>query len=326
MTRAILLACLPWAALLVVLLACLYLLIRVNRSRIRLSRVFELHRDQVGGVQSLSFVLTLPFFIMLMLLIVQISQLMIATVVVHYSAYAGVRSAIVWIPANMLAPEGPNSIGASPFLPDLNAPDTTVPILDATDPGYGPADGGVTYYIDMSQYTPKQSKVLTAAGMALVPICPSRDLGLTVPSHASYASGAIETVYHAMVPSSTSNSRMPVRLQNKLAYAMQNSVLVVKFFHTNREPPIQWSYMKPYDPGQFAPNELAWADTITVTVYHNYALLPGAGRIVSALVPEPEDAPDFPQSEELYTCVLTASSTMQNEGEIPVIPYVHDYP
>jgi hypothetical protein len=34
-------------------------------------------------VQSLSFVLTLPVFIMVMLMIVQVSQLMIGTVVVH---------------------------------------------------------------------------------------------------------------------------------------------------------------------------------------------------------------------------------------------------
>ena len=52
-------------------------------------------------MQSLSFVLTLPLFIMVMMMIVQVSQLMIGMVVVHYAAFAAARSAAVWIPAAM---------------------------------------------------------------------------------------------------------------------------------------------------------------------------------------------------------------------------------
>ena len=44
-----------------------------------------------GSVQTLSFVLTLPIFIMVMMLIVQVSQLMIGLIVVHYAAYAAAR-------------------------------------------------------------------------------------------------------------------------------------------------------------------------------------------------------------------------------------------
>ena len=67
MTRAVLLACLPWLALLLASFFCAYALMRVNRYRVRLGRLRELHADLRGGVQSLSFVLTLPFFVMLML-------------------------------------------------------------------------------------------------------------------------------------------------------------------------------------------------------------------------------------------------------------------
>ena len=56
-------------------------------------------------MQSLSFVLTLPVFIFIMMMIVQVSQLMIGIVVVHYAAFAAARSAAVWIPAAMPAPE-----------------------------------------------------------------------------------------------------------------------------------------------------------------------------------------------------------------------------
>ena len=52
-------------------------------------------------MQSLSFVLTVPMFIMLMLLAVQITQLMIGLMMVHYAAFAAARSASVWIPARM---------------------------------------------------------------------------------------------------------------------------------------------------------------------------------------------------------------------------------
>ncbi len=61
----------------------------------------QLHRDETGAVQSLSFVLTLPLFVMVMLFIVQLSQITIGRLAVEYAAMAAARSAAVWIPANM---------------------------------------------------------------------------------------------------------------------------------------------------------------------------------------------------------------------------------
>ena len=112
MGRAVLQACLPWLALLLVSCACAYLLVRVNRSRIELRRLRRLHRDQLGSAQTLSFVLTLPFFVMIMLFIVQVSQLMIGAIVVHYAAFAAARSAIVWIPAALNDAEWRNRISS----------------------------------------------------------------------------------------------------------------------------------------------------------------------------------------------------------------------
>ena len=48
----------------------------------------ELHRDQRGGVQSLSFVLTVPLFIFIMLFIVQLSQITIGQIGVEYAVYS----------------------------------------------------------------------------------------------------------------------------------------------------------------------------------------------------------------------------------------------
>ena len=135
MARAILTACSPW-----LVAASAYSgglgVGEFSRAQLRLGRLFKLHRDEVGSVQSLSFVLTLPLFIMIMMMIVQVSQLMIGTVVVHYAAFAAARSAAVWIPAAMADPEGPcciSSYAVDPDAPDQVArsstprPPTTVP-------------------------------------------------------------------------------------------------------------------------------------------------------------------------------------------------------
>ena len=58
-------------------------------------------RRSRGQRQSLSFVLTLPLFILVMLTLVQISQVMIGRMVVQYAAFAAARSAIVWVPARL---------------------------------------------------------------------------------------------------------------------------------------------------------------------------------------------------------------------------------
>src|SRR3989304_3281384 len=107
MCRAILAACLPYAALLGVAFVCAWALLRLAHARVQPRRVARLHDDVQGTAQSLSFVLTLPFFIMILLFIVQVSELMIGAIVVHYAAFAAARSAAVWIPADMRPAEGP---------------------------------------------------------------------------------------------------------------------------------------------------------------------------------------------------------------------------
>src|SRR5687767_11915386 len=115
MVKAALLDAWPLAALLVVVCFALAALIRVAKkykvqspkSKVTNSTLdfrhwtLDLHADELGSVQSLSFVLTVPLFIMLMLLAVQITQLMIGQIVVHYAAFAAARSAAVWIPARV---------------------------------------------------------------------------------------------------------------------------------------------------------------------------------------------------------------------------------
>ena len=325
MGRAIVEACLPWAGLLAASVLVAWLLARLSGGRLDLGRLRKLHRDQGGAVQSLAFVLVLPFFVMIMLFIIQISQVMIGTVVVHYAAFAAARSAIVWIPAN-LGEEPENCISA--YAIESEAPYTAEPVWDPDSSAFGPSDGddveGLTYVV--APQGEKYEKIFTAAVLACMPISPSRDLGLSPQGSGPTVAAIVKKAYASMAPDSAGNSRIGARIDNKLAYAMQNTSIEIRFFHSNREPPLV-PHDRPPDKEQFRYlQELGWQDPITVTVKHDLALLPGPGRLLAREVSHPDGSPDevsqkIQQSGGVYVYPLEASATLGNEGEQSVIPY-----
>ena len=151
--------------------------------------------------------------------------------------------------------------------------------------------------------------------------------GLDLGAWGSEGSDVLKRVYGAMVPKSQSNSRVPRRLENKLAYALKATEVEIRFFHKNSEPPLT-TYGISHDLNQFSFNELGWQDQITVTVRHDLALLPGPGRLLARLVKRDDGSPDrvserIERVEGVYVYPLNASITMCNEGEKPVIPYEH---
>ncbi len=322
MGRAAVIACLPWLGCLLAAWLAGCLLMRLSGCRARPLRLLRLHRDQGGAVQSLSFVLTLPLFVMVLLFIVQVSQLTIATIVVHYSAFAAARAATVWIPADM-PPEGPNCIAS--YVIDPEAPDQAFPILDPDDPRYGPAEGGVTFVI--SPDSAKYRRIQAAAVLACLPICPSRDLGRAVPSEVGRAVEVLKSAYGAMAPQSAANPRVSRRLENKLAYAAEHTRIEMRFYHKNSEPPLVTYFLGP-DYGEFYFNEIGWQDPITVTVYHDLALLPGPGRFLARYTPgvsgSDEVSARIERSGNLYVRTLSASATLGNEGEKPVVGFSYD--
>jgi hypothetical protein len=321
MARAILIACSPWLAILLVLILAAWALVRFSRAQFRLGRLLELHRDETGSVQSLSFVLTLPLFVTIVMLIVQVSQFMIGIMVVHYAAFAAARSAAVWIPAAMAPPEGPCCISSYTLDPD--APDQVAPELNPAAADYGPSGGGLTYIIQPG--SPKFNKIASAAILACVPISPSRDLGLGAPT-ATQMDTVLKGAYSTLAPASTSNGQIGPRLDHKLAYAIANTDVQIRFYHKNQEPPLE-TYGEPEDLGEFYFNEVGWQDQITVTVTYQFPLLPGPGRMLARfLLPKGTTdnvAGKIQQHSGSYTYPLQAAAAIGNEGEKSVVTYVY---
>ncbi len=309
------LPCLALAFLVLVVL--LVVILRLAAVKMDFARLRKLHANQSGSVQSLSFVLVLPLLIMVVLLIVQVSQLMIGTIVMHYAAYATARAAAVWIPAELSVGESANCI--SSHYPDPSAQDQVLPSL------LGPTDGGLWFVIQPG--SAKYDKITSAAVLACMPICPSRDTGATLSSQGQATAGIIKAAYDAFLPASTTNPAISKRIQNKLAYAMANTTVEMKFYHRNDEPPLVTHYLKD-DIGEFYGNEIGWQDKITVTVRHDLALLPGPGRLLARYIVGSSGKRDrvaetIRRKDDVYTWPLYASATISNEGEKPLIHYVY---
>jgi len=330
MHREIILSCLPYLVAMLISTICLAVVGRFSGANLRITRLKLLHRCEKGGVQSLSFVLTLPLFIMILMFIVQLSQLTIAKVVVEQAAFNTARSAMVWIPASLSydggVPEQANRIG--PYLQ-----------WQRTEPG----PDGTNY--DVYRVVPsgrKFSKLHFAAAMACMSICPSRDLEITA-EHPSVddAVPSLLRAYHAYVPESVGNTRVPPRLANKLAYALDSTEVRIEIHHRDTEPPLMWHDVGPFH-NEFTPNEVGWQDQIVVTVEHDFVLLPGPGRILARLATaRPGTSPSESYSSStaardsvaeqiatprgIYTYPITATARLNNEGEKPLLPYTQPW-
>ncbi|MCE9547528.1 MAG: pilus assembly protein [Planctomycetia bacterium] len=300
-----------WPGLLLIggLTLVLRLLLGLCGARMRLNRVLTLHRDQSGSVQSLSFILTLPLFIMIMMGIVQVSQLMIARVFLEYAAVAAARSAIVWVPATIVdSDEQQNEIR------DL-----------VIDPQGGNGDG--TYY-RVANDSNKAFRIQMAAAQALMPICPSRNnaAGSDQSQAGFVANDAIQRAYQDLTNGSGGDTSISRRLANKLAYSLRNTTVQISIFHPTAEPDLT-TYAIPNDLGEFYPNEIGWQDAITVKVIHNVALLPGPGRMLAKyyLQTGGDDPATHPiiESADTYAFPMSASATMTMQGQKPLIRYDH---
>lgn len=331
MHRAVLEACFPSLIALALAFAMLSGLLRISSRGCTLrqvvSRLRHLHRCEQGAVQSLSFVLTLPFFIVICMFIVQVSQLMIGVMVVHYAAYAAARSAIVWIPA-----------AVDDFAENkLDSPITTESPVVLTGDG------------SLVRENFKYRKIFEAASLACAPISPSRDVGFALNDLSQGPAFVMQDLYASLAPESQQNTRIPDRIQHKLAYSFRNTAVRVEFLDKNTlRGPTYNPRMLVRDPdtGQIVrdgsgqvvrawdPHEVGWEDPVEVLVTHEFALLPGPGRVLAKYLVRNTNQPDrvaeridtraTATRERLYTTSIVASAMLTNEGFKSVIPYEQD--
>lgn len=312
---------------LVALVACgltLRVLWGISGARWDWRRVVQTARCEQGGVQSLAFVLTFPLFLAVLLLIVQISQLMLAQMMVHYAAFAAVRAACVWIPAEVCGAgdEPANWQAATPLGGSVSDSMSLVPIIPTLA-------------------SEKLQQIRSAAIQAIAPICPSADLGISAATSSDSLNriAAQQRAWSALVPASQSNSRLPARIRNKLLYAEQNTYVSLRWLDAmSGQGPDSLSHAS-YNPRNhdnpaivFDPHEVGWQDPLTVRVEHDFALLPGPGRLLAKYIVRADGQTDAVAerirtnsgySQPVYTTRIFAEATLSNEGIQSVRPYVH---
>ncbi len=293
-------SCWPWAVVVMVAFVALRLTLALSGAKLQLARIRSINRCEEGSVQSLSFVLTLPFFLMMVMLIVQASQIMIANMVVHYAAFASVRSSIVWIPANVSNLESANRI--SSFSEIQGAGD------------------GVRYRIN--PLGDKYQKIRQAAVVALTPLGPSRSLGYPLSNFDAQTASSLTTLYKALDQQASESNLITRRLRNKVAYVARNTDVDVTFYHRFgnnpiiKEPPLQNEFVYEF-------NELGWQDHITSTVTFRIPLLPGPARLLAPFVTAGVGSATDP-SGEVYVWPVAASATMGIEGDKALLSFFQE--
>jgi len=327
--RAILEACIPLFIALAIGFVLLWCVAKVSRARIDLGKLRCLHRCQHGGVQSLSLVLTLPLFIMIVMFIIQVSQLMIGLIVVNYSAFATARSASVWVPAG--TSEQDENMMPEPIWNE-DYPDKTL----ARQPIQGTS---IEIRQAKAELSMKYRRIFSAAVLSCAPISPSRDLGFA--SQDQDLVDSAQRFYQALDAGYDTNRRIPIRIANKIRYSANNTWVRLRFLEwdTDRERYPTYNPLDPMDTDRdgfidtygFQRDESDWQNAIEVTVFHDFALLPGPGRFLAKYIVRADgqtdrtaeriDTSGAPNGRPLYTTLLTATATMTNEGIKSVLPY-----
>lgn len=317
------------------------LLVQYCGGRLDWRRLRRLSSNEDGAVQSLSLVLTLPVFLMLVLFIVQITQVMVGIMMVNYAAFAGARAASVWIPADVTTATtfNPGDFANGMVPQGLLEPRN---IVNGSNVDQGLLQGGYGILNTTNGANSiKYQKTVLAAVIPCLTISPSRNTGSTQlpgPLQATY--NALLKLYPLVDPVSRPNAVMPQRLRNKLSYAANYTTVDIVWQNVPRPLP-DTEEGPTYNPRShpaygiypnipaWNPNEIGFRDPVTVVVKHQFALLPGIGRILSYQT-NPQDSSQPIQggqvdrtasminaqsgNGDLYTIQLQASATFVNEG------------
>ena len=343
MNRVVLEALIPSLVALVISFVLLRLVIRLSGAKLDLKRLRRIHSCEHGGVQSLSFVLTLPLFLMIIMFIVQVSHLMIGLMTIHYSAFAAARAAIVWTPAHVEQDGGYVEEFENVLQPPIREDN---PITMSYDGGLAVEPTGGSDY--SASY--KFNKMFAAAVMGIAPVCPSRQVVEPVSyDRGGLAPEALQGFYQRFDSESyASNPRIAQRLGNKLDYAWRNTELTLSFVDkdTYNGPTYNPRVLQIVD-GMIVTNEvgewvrvwneheLGWQDPLQLTVTHEFALLPGPGRFLAKYIVRSDGGEDRTLTRittqqggqfltPTYTVTMSASATMTSEGFKPLLTYLED--
>lgn len=336
MNRAILEACLPCLIALAVSFVAMAGLVKFSGARWQFARLRRLHSCEGGSVQGVAFVLTLPVFMLFALFILQVSQLMVGTMVVHYAAFGAARSASVWLGSTV---DADSRYG---FLPE---PDDWIEAPVQINGNILHVGSNTSQSSSSAPLSRKYHQAWAAAVLGCAPICPSRDLqkgGSSAtalpPAATSWLAGAqqvTKNVYGLLSPSSSTNGRIPIRLDNKLDYAARNTFVEIEWqevAHGGTDVDTGPSYNpRGHCTYIWQEKEVGFRDPITVWVTHRFALLPGPGRFLAKQLVPASGVPDRiaptvglnPEySEPVHYVTLIASATLVNEGVKSVMPYL----
>lgn len=344
MHHDVLKALLPATVALTIGFVLLRVVMHLSGAMFDLRRLFRLHRCEQGGVQSLSFVLTLPLFVMIVMFIVQVSQLMVGIMLVHYSAFAAGRAAIVWTPAHFRDANSAFVEEQENMLPMPFAEDSPLQLRFQNNQMTTSAGDVLPSY--------KFNKIFGAAVLGMSPAAPGRTLiGPTECPTCGVNPLTVADIYREFVPSSVNNPKVAQRILNKFAYAYWNTRVDVAFIDkdsrlgptynprvlriVNGEAMVDESGEWIRDWNR---NEVGWQDPLIVRVTHDFALLPGPGRFLARFVvggdgrqdevapriASPSTSNQVPFIEPVYTTPISATVTLTNEGFKPLLSYVQD--
>ncbi|HAA48266.1 MAG TPA: hypothetical protein DCE43_00995 [Planctomycetaceae bacterium] len=293
--------CRPALVALCAAMVALVVVIRVSGCRFDIRRLRQLHHCQRGGVQSLSFILTLPMFVMLVMFIVQVSQLMIGQVVINNAAYGAARSLAAWVPQHVIEIEPDARTDAFGLEPHFQNAIRDTGLRPNSPYGYWYVGGSRTdgFVGGGQQSTENIFKLdfpFRSAVTACATISPSQHLGLELTGRAQDHFLATQDAWQHFVGPAVAGSNAS-RLYNKYCYSYWNTELWIRFTDANVQYPPgeatrdsrQGPTYNPYwhdlqnedDKYKWKSYEIGWRDPITVTVRHNLALLPGPGRFLA---------------------------------------------
>ena len=254
------------------------------------NRLKGLDSCQEGGVQSLALVLTLPFFIGTILMLVQLSQVMLGVMTVQYAAFAAARSAVVWIPASLEERWlRQNELGVS-----LNR------------------GGAVDLTPDQRARSRKFREIHAAAAQACVSISPARTVNGPRASEAEVGQAVDAFLAFQLLTNDPRIGRWRLATGNRWGYAFANTRVRLAFLSQPRQTPTYNPVGHPVVEHDY--QEAAWDESVTAIVQHEVSLVPGPGRWLFQRVPwgkVPQNlAANWPGSGRLDRVPVYGSATL----------------